>query len=68
MHRLSQERGTVMFEYKVIVTNPSKAEEELNRLALDGWRVVSTAINSATTPFTSHAPLVVTLERNVNGL
>ena len=60
--------GSVMFEYKVIITDPSKVEEELNRLAQDGWRVVSTAINSGVVPFTRHAPLVVTLERKMNSL
>ena len=52
-----------MLEYKVVVTRVSEAESELNRLAGDGWRVVSTAINSGVMPFTNAAPIVITLER-----
>ncbi len=57
-----------MFEYKVVVLKVRNAEEELNRLAQDGWRVASTSLNSGVSLVTSLAPLVVTLERKVNGL
>ena len=52
-----------MLEYKVLVLRANRAEEELNRLARDGWRVVSTAVNSGVSLFTSRAPVIFTLAR-----
>ena len=57
-----------MYEYKVVVLKVRDAEAEINRLAQDGWRVVSTSLNSGVSLLTSLAPLIVTLERKVNGL
>ena len=34
--------GKNMFEYKVIKTKVDNAEREINELAKDGWRVIST--------------------------
>ena len=53
-----------MMEYKVIVVRADRAEEEMNRLARDGWRVVSTAVHSGITLITSRAPMVITLRRD----
>ena len=51
-----------MVEYKVITVKVRDAEQELNRLALDGWRVVGTALNIGVSPVTRLAPMVITLE------
>ena len=57
-----------MVEYKVITVKVRDAEQELNRLALDGWRVVGTALNSGVSPVTRLAPMVITLERKTGAL
>ena len=57
-----------MVEYKVITVKVRDAEQELNRLALDGWRVVGTALNSGVSPVTRLAPMVITLERKTGTL
>ena len=36
-----------MFEYKVETYTVRKAEEEMNRLATDGWRVIAVCPNQA---------------------
>lgn len=46
------------YEYKVIKTKVNDAEEEMNRLAKDGWRVVAVSPNVA-----MGYGLVVTFER-----
>ena len=52
-----------MFEYKVIKVAVKDAEAELNRLAADGWRVVSTAIINGYSLTPGQTPMVITLER-----
>ena len=52
-----------MLEYKVIHTTVRDAEEEMNRLAEDGWRVVSTTTVSGSSFTINSTPLIVTLER-----
>lgn len=47
-----------MYEYKVIIVPVKKAEEEMNRLAKDGWKVIEVSPNVA-----MGYGLVVTLER-----
>ena len=47
-----------MFEYRVEVYAVRMAEDEMNRMAADGWRVVAVSPNIAM----SHG-LVVTFER-----
>ncbi|MBR7187490.1 MAG: DUF4177 domain-containing protein [Clostridia bacterium] len=40
------------------------AESELNRLAADGWRVISTTVVSGMSFTVGTTPLIITLERN----
>lgn len=47
-----------MYEYKVEVYKIKKAEEEMNRLAAEGWRVIAVSPNVA-----SGFGIVVTYER-----
>ena len=47
-----------MYEYKVIIVPVKKAEEEMNRLAKGGWKVIEVSPNVA-----MGYGLVVTLER-----
>ena len=47
-----------MYEYKVLVVPVKKAEEEMNKFAKDGWKVIEVSPNSA-----MGQGLVVTLER-----
>ena len=54
-----------MFEYKILKTKVREAEEEINRLADQGWRVISSdTINGASFTIDS-TPFIVTLEREV---
>ena len=36
-----------MFEYRVEIYAVRKAEEEMNRMAMDGWRVIAVSPNQA---------------------
>ena len=36
-----------MFEYRVEIYLVKKAEEEMNRMAADGWRVIAVSPNQA---------------------
>ncbi len=36
-----------MFEYKIAAYSVRKAEEEMNRMAADGWRVIAVCPNQA---------------------
>jgi hypothetical protein len=47
-----------MYEYKVLVVPVKKAEEEMNKLAKEGWKVIEVSPNIA-----MGQGLVVTLER-----
>ena len=47
-----------MYEYKVIKSSVGSAEEELNRLAKQGWRVVAVSPNVAV-----GMGIIITLER-----
>ena len=47
-----------MYEYKVLKLAVNKAEEEINKYAKDGWRVIEVSPNIA-----MGQGLVVTLER-----
>ena len=47
-----------MYEYKVITVPVKKADEEMNRLAKEGWRVIEVSPNQA-----MGYGLVVTFER-----
>lgn len=49
-----------MFEYKVEKLNVKEAEEEMNRLAQSGWRVVAVSPNLA-----RGYGVIVTFEREV---
>ena len=53
-----------MIEYKVVRVRLRDAEEAMNRLAADGWRVVSTATIGGMSFTVNTTPLVITLERN----
>ena len=52
-----------MFEYKILRTSVSDAEVEINYLALQGWRVISTALATGSALTVNSTPLIVTLER-----
>ncbi|MBR7187595.1 MAG: DUF4177 domain-containing protein, partial [Clostridia bacterium] len=58
------EVNTEMTEYKVLRTSLRDAESELNRLAADGWRVISTAVVSGMSFTVGTTPMIITLERN----
>lgn len=47
-----------MFEYRVEIYAVRKAEEEMNRMAADGWRVIAVSPNQA-----AGFGIVVTYER-----
>jgi len=47
-----------MFEYKVIKSSVNSAEEEMNRYAKQGWRVIEVSPNVA-----MGMGIVITLER-----
>jgi len=47
-----------MFEYKVVVMSVKNADDEMNALANEGWRVIAVTPNNAV----GHG-LVVTFER-----
>lgn len=49
-----------MFEYKVEVYRVKNAADEMNRLALEGWRVIAVSPNLA-----SGYGIVVTYERKL---
>ena len=49
-----------MYEYKLIKTRVDYAEEEMNQLAKDGWRVINASPNIA-----RGYGLVIILEREV---
>ena len=48
-----------MFEYRVEIYAVRKAEQEMNRMAADGWRVVAVCPNHA-----AGYGVIVTYERN----
>ena len=48
----------MMYEYKVLVVPVKKAEEEMNKLAKEGWKVIEVSPNIA-----MGQGLVVILER-----
>lgn len=52
-----------MTEYKILKTSVRDAEDDLNRLAADGWRVVSTCTISGAGLTIGSTPLIITLER-----
>ena len=54
-----------MIEYKVVTTNVNNAEEEMNRLAQEGWQVIDTEILSGAAFTVNSAPMIVTLGRKV---
>ena len=47
-----------MFEYKVVDVSVKKAEDEMNRWAKEGWRVIAVSPNIA-----AGYGVVITLER-----
>jgi hypothetical protein len=47
-----------MFEYRVEIYAVRKAEEEMNRMAMDGWRVIAVSPNQA-----AGFGIIVTYER-----
>ena len=57
-----------MLEYKILKTKVNEAEVELNRLAEQGWRVVSTDLIQGVSLTQSATPMVITLEREQPGL
>ena len=57
-----------MLEYKILQTKVSEAEVEINYLALQGWRVVSTATIAGYALSVNSTPLIVTLEREVSNM
>ena len=57
-----------MLEYKVLKTKVSDAEAELNHLAGQGWRVVSTNLIQGASLTQNATPMIVTLEREQPGL
>ena len=57
-----------MLEYKILKTKVNEAEVELNRLAEQGWRVVSTDLIQGVSLTQNATPMVVTLEREQPGL
>ena len=52
-----------MLEYKVISTNVKNAEEEMNRWAQEGWRVISSNTISGCSLTLTRTPVIITLER-----
>ena len=52
-----------MTEYRILRTAVSNAEDEINRLAADGWRVIATSAISGMRLTIGSTPLIVTLER-----
>ena len=57
-----------MLEYKILKTKVNEAEVELNRLAEQGWRVVSTDLIQGVSLTQCATPMVITLEREQPGL
>ncbi len=57
-----------MLEYKILKTKVNEAEVELNRLAEQGWRVVSTDLIQGVSLTQNATPMVITLEREQPGL
>ena len=57
-----------MLEYKILKTKVNEAEAELNRLAEQGWRVVSTDLIQGVSLTQSATPMIITLEREQPGL
>ena len=49
----------MMFEYRVEIYTVRKAEEEMNRMAADGWKVIAVTPNQA-----AGFGIVVTYERS----
>ena len=54
-----------MIEYKVVTTNVKKAEEEMNKLAQEGWQVVDTNMISGASFTVSSSPMIITFGREV---
>lgn len=54
-----------MIEYKVVATNVKSAEEEMNRLAQEGWQVVDTTTLSGASFTASSSPMIITFGREV---
>ncbi len=52
-----------MIEYKVVTTNVKNAEEEMNRLAQEGWQVVDTTTISGASFTMNAAPMIITFGR-----
>ena len=52
-----------MIEYKVLKSTVKEVEYELNRLAADGWRVVSSNTLSGASLTVNSSPIIVILER-----
>jgi len=52
-----------MFEYKVIIVKVREAEEVMNRMAREGWQVVSTSMMSGESFTVNGAHLIVTMQR-----
>ena len=57
-----------MLEYKILRTRVSDAEAELNRLAEQGWRIVSTGLIQGYSLTQNTTPMIVTLEHEQPGL
>ena len=52
-----------MIEYKVVTTNVKSAEEEMNRLAQEGWQVVDTVVVSGASITVNSTPMIITFGR-----
>ncbi len=57
-----------MMEYKILRTTVSSAEEEINRLADQGWRVVATSLATGCSFTVASMPMIVTLERKASSM
>ena len=57
-----------MMEYKILRTTVSSAEEEINRLADQGWRVVATSLATGCSFTVASMPMIVTLEGKASSM
>ncbi len=52
-----------MLEYRVLRTKVRDCEEEINRLAGQGWKVIDASLLQGLSLTVNSTPMVVTLER-----
>ena len=57
-----------MLEYRILKTKVGNAEEEINRLAEQDWKVIDASLIQGMSLTVNGTPMVVTLERQAPSL